>query len=338
MYVTSAGEKVFVIDGHVHLWDARESNRRNRYGLTFIESFWGSHVGLTPPEQRWPWERFLYYGVDTAVQDLFVDGYCDMAIALPTYLREFYVDGFNTTEQCAALKAARPDQIILDGRADPRDGAQGLEQLEADRERFGIKGLKLYTAEWRGESKGYSLKDDMVGRLMERCQALGIKNIHIHKGPTIHPLSLDAFDVRDVDDVATAFPELNFIIDHCGMPRTDDFCWIAGQEPNVYGGLALIPSFIYARPRYFANMLADLLFFLGPDRLIFGSDYAITSPKWIIEHLMAFEFDDETAKEAGTQLTLEVKRKIMGLNAARLYDIEVAPEFLGSAPQATHAA
>jgi predicted TIM-barrel fold metal-dependent hydrolase len=338
MFVTSAGEKVFVIDGHVHLWDARESNRRNRYGLTFIESFWGSHVGLTPPEQRWPWERFLHYGVDGAVQDLFVDGYCDMAVMLPTYLREFFVDGFNTTEQCAALKAARPEQVILDGRADPRDGAEGLEQLERDHERYRFKGVKLYTAEWRGESKGYSLKEPSVGRLMEKCRALGIKNIHLHKGPTIHPLSMDAFDVRDVDDVATAFPDLNFIVDHCGMPRTDDFCWIAGQEPNVYGGLALIPSFIYARPRYFANMLADLLFFVGQDRLIFGSDYGITSPKWIIEHLMAFEFDDETAKEAGTQLTLEVKRKIMGLNAAKLYDIEVAPEFLGPAAPVTHAA
>jgi predicted TIM-barrel fold metal-dependent hydrolase len=338
MFVTSAGEKVFVIDGHVHLWDARESNRRNRYGLTFIESFWGSHVGLTPPEQRWPWERFLHYGVDGAVQDLFVDGYCDMAVMLPTYLRDFFVDGFNTTEQCSALKAARPEQVILDGRADPRDGAEGLEQLERDHERYRFKGVKLYTAEWRGESKGYSLKEPSVGRLMEKCRALGIKNIHLHKGPTIHPLSMDAFDVRDVDDVATAFPDLNFIVDHCGMPRTDDFCWIAGQEPNVYGGLALIPSFIYARPRYFANMLADLLFFVGQDRLIFGSDYGITSPKWIIEHLMAFEFDDETAKEAGTQLTLEVKRKIMGLNAAKLYDIEVAPEFLGATAPVTHAA
>ena len=159
---------------------------------------------------------------------------------------------------------------------------------------------------------------------------LGIKNIHIHKGPTIHPLSMDAFDVRDVDDVATAFPDLNFIVDHCGMPRIEDFCWIAGQEPNVYGGLALIPSFIHARPKYFANMLADLLFFVGQDRLIFGSDYGITSPKWIIERFMAFEFDDETAHEAGTQLTLEVKRKILGLNAARLYDIEVGEEFSGS--------
>lgn len=326
MFTTPSGEQIFVVDGHVHLWDAREANRRNRYGLTFIESFWNGHMGLTPEDERWSWERFLHYGAEAAAKDLFTDGYCDAAILLPTYLKEFYVEGFNTTEQCAALQAVAGDKAILNGRLDPREGERGLDRLEADHARFGFKGVKIYTAEWYGVSKGYSLKDDFVGRYMEKCRDLGIRIIHVHKGPTIHPLNMDAFDVHDVDHVATAFPDLTFVVDHCGMPRVDDFCWIASQEPNVYGGLALIPSFIHARPRYFASMLADLLFFVGPDRLIFGSDYAITSPKWIIEKFMDFTFDEATAREAGTQLTLSVKRKILGLNAAKLYDLEVPAE------------
>jgi predicted TIM-barrel fold metal-dependent hydrolase len=67
--------------------------------------------------------------------------------------------------------------------------------------------------------------------------------------------------------------------------------------------------------------MVDLMFYLGPDRLLFGSDYAIWEPRWIIEKLMAFEFDEEAAEEAQTQLTLEIKRKIMGENMAKLYDI-----------------
>ncbi len=326
MFVTPQGDKIFVVDGHIHLWDARPENRRNRYGLTFIESFWGSHVGMTPKDQRWDFERFCHYGVEGAARDLFEDGYVDVAVMLPTNLHDFFVDGFNTTDQCFALKRAYPDKVVLNGRFDPRDGLRGLERLEADFERYKFKGVKLYTAEWNGASKGYTLRDEIVAPYMEKCLQLGIKNIHIHKGPTIHPLNLDAFDVRDVDYVATAFPALNFIIDHCGMPRIDDFCWIAGQEPNVFGGLALIPSFIHARPKYFAGMLADLLFFLGPDRLLFGSDYGITSPKWIIEQFMAYHFPEDLAQEAATQLTLEVKRKILGLNAARLYDLDVPLE------------
>jgi len=45
MYLTEDGKKLFVIDGHAHFWDARPENRANRYGLTFIETFWNAHNG-----------------------------------------------------------------------------------------------------------------------------------------------------------------------------------------------------------------------------------------------------------------------------------------------------
>jgi len=326
MYITPHDEKVFVMDGHVHLWDARMENRRNRFGQTFIDTFYGGHLAMTPPEERWSAEEFSYYGVQRAARDIFETGYCDMALMLPVDLRDFYINGFNTTEQCAQLRDFCPERVILNGRFDPRDGTRGLDQLERDFEQYQFTGAKIYTAEWNGVSRGYSMKDDIVVPYLEKCRALGIRHIHIHKGPTTHPLDYDAFDVRDVDYIATNFPDLNFVVDHCGMPRIDDFCAVAGQEPNVYAGLALVMSYIHARPRYFAHMMSDLLFSLGPDRLLFGSDYAITSPKWIIEKFMAYQFDDETAHEAGTQLTLDVKRKILGLNMAKLYEIDVPQE------------
>jgi hypothetical protein len=132
MFVTPEGEKVLVIDGHIHLWDARPENRRNRYGLTFIESFWGSHVGMTPQDQRWDFDRFCWYGIEGAAKDLFEDGYVDYGIMLPTNLHDFYVNGFNTIQQCAAFKEAYPDKVILNGRCDPRDGQRGLDRLEAE--------------------------------------------------------------------------------------------------------------------------------------------------------------------------------------------------------------
>jgi uncharacterized protein len=103
------------------------------------------------------------------------------------------------------MKELYPDRFILNGAFDPRDGDAGLEYLHSLAENYGIKGVKLYTAEWRGSSKGYKLSDPSAQRYLERCSGLGIKNIHVHKGPTIHPLNLDAFDVRDVDDAATSF-------------------------------------------------------------------------------------------------------------------------------------
>jgi uncharacterized protein len=127
-----------------------------------------------------------------------------------------------------------------------------------------------------------------------------------------------------VDDAATAFPDLNFIVDHAGLPRLEDFCYIAAQEPNVYAGLAVASALIHKRRHYFGEIMGELLFWLGPDRILYGSDYAIWSPKWIVEELMEFELPEDVATETGTALTLDVKRKIMGENAARLYNIDIA--------------
>jgi hypothetical protein len=41
---------------------------------------------------------------------------------------------------------------------------------------------------------------------------------------------------------------------------------------------------------------------------------------------MAFEIPDDIAKETGSALTLENKKKILGLNAARLYGIDIAAQ------------
>jgi predicted TIM-barrel fold metal-dependent hydrolase len=107
------------------------------------------------------------------------------------------------------------------------------------------------------------------------------------------------------------------------------------QEPNVYGGLAVALPFIHSRPDYFNQVISELLFWLGPDRLLYGSDYAIWSPKWLVEKFMAHELPDNIKKDKGVDLNLDAKRKILGLNAARLYGIDVPAQqakLSGSAP------
>ena len=323
MYVTPRGEEIFIIDGHTHFWDGSPQNQRNRHGAEFIDCFYDYHRNLSPADYLWPKDKFQKYSEETMMRDVFVDGYDDMAILQPTYLSDFYVKGFNTTEQNAVVAKKYPDRFILNGAFDPRDGDRGLDYLQELVERFKIRGVKLYTAEWKGDSKGWKLTDRWSCQYLEKCQQLGVKNIHVHKGPTILPLNLDAFDVRDVDEVATSFPELNFIVEHVGLPRLDDFCWIATQEKNVYGGLAVAMPFIHTRPAYFAHIVSELLYWLGSDRLLYGSDYAIWHPRWIIDKFMAFELPEDVKKETGADLSIDVKKKILGENAARLYGIDI---------------
>jgi uncharacterized protein len=319
------GEKYFVVDGHMHFWDASPENTKNKYGEGWIKCFYDYHANLSPQEYVWPFEKYRKYSEADLMKDLFEDGYVDVAIFLPTYLTDFFHKGFNTTERDAILAEKHPERFILNSAFDPRDGEKGLDEFEQKVNRWNIKGVKLYTAEWRGESKGWKLSDDMALKYLDKCRELGVTNIHVHKGPTIWPLNRDAFDVADVDVAATAFPELTFIVEHCGLPRLEDFCWIAVQETNVWGGLSVVLPFIHTRPRQFAQWLGELLYWVGEDNLTFASDYALWHPKWLVEKFVELQMPEDMVSEYG-ELTPDIKRKILGLNLARLYDIKVPGE------------
>ena len=318
------GRKYFVVDGHVHFWDARPENR-NKYGEGFIACFYDYHRNLSPEEWVWPKEKYDKYSEEDMIHDLFEVGYADKAIMQPTYLTDFFPGGFNTTEQDAEMAAKHPGKFIVNGAFDPRDGEPGLDVFRELAKEHSLQGVKLYTAEWKGQSKGWKLNDYWSYRYLELCEELGIKNIHVHKGPTIWPLNRDAFDVHDVDHAASHFPGLNFIVEHCGLPRLEDFCWIATQEPNVYGGLAVAMPFIHTRPKYFGQVVGELLYWIGEDRILFASDYAIWQPKWLVEKFVDFQIPEDMQSELGT-ISDDQKAKILGLNAAKLYGIEVPAE------------
>ena len=318
------GQEIFVIDGHMHFWDASPENHRNNYGEAWIKCFYDYHSALSPAEYVWPFEKYCNYGEEVLIQDLFLDGYVDIGILNSTNLFEFYKAGFNTLQQNNEIKQKYPERFILCGTFDPREEEAGLDKLRQSVEEYPVQGIKLYTAEWREGSKGWKLNDPWAYKYLELTEELGIKNIHVHKGPTIYPLSRDAFDVNDVDYAATDFPNLNFIVEHVGLPRLDDFCWIATQEPNVYAGTSVANAFVHSRPKYFADIIANLLFWLGEDRILFGSDYAIWSPRWIIEKFMAFELPDDIKEEYKVDLTPAIKSKILGENIARLYGLDLS--------------
>jgi uncharacterized protein len=322
------GEKYFVVDSHMHYWDASPANwvkGQEEYAKGWIECF-HAYMGLAPAETHWPLEKFQKYSEDDLMKDLFEEGYVDVAIFQSTYLKDWYTDGFNTAERNGALAEKHPGKFVVNGRWDPRDGEAGLDLLAADAERWKFKGVKLYTAEWKGDSRGWKLTDPDAYRYLAKSQELGIKNIHVHKGPTIWPLDKDAFDVSDVDHAATDFPDLNFVVEHVGLPRIEDFCFMATQEPNVYAGLSVvIGALMHARPRFFAKVMGELLFWVGEDKMTFGSDYGIWEPKWQIEGFVDWDYPEGLDYDDYPRLGVDGKKKILGLNAAQLYGLEVPP-------------
>jgi predicted TIM-barrel fold metal-dependent hydrolase len=112
-----------------------------------------------------------------------------------------------------------------------------------------------------------------------------------------------------------------------GLPRIEDFCFMATQEPNVYAGLAVvIGGLMHARPRFFNKVMGELLFWVGEDKILFGSDYGIWEPRWQVEGFINWTMPDTEEYSDYPHPTTDSKKKIMGLNAAKLYDIEVPAE------------
>ena len=72
--------------------------------------------------------------------------------------------------------------------------------------------------------------------------------------------------------------------------------------------------------------MGELLFWVGEDKMTFGSDYGIWEPKWQIEGFVDWDYPSDEFSDY-PRVTTATKKKILGLNAAKLYGIEVPEEF-----------
>ena len=329
------GEKYFIVDEHQHFWNARPDNwveGRENLAKGWIDCFYGYHT-LGPPETHWEMEKYQRWTIEDYGHDVFDEGHVDFAVLQSTYLKHWYTEGFNTAERNRQV----PRRTRRGHRQRPLGPARrrgGLAPVRGGRTRSRTSRASSSTPPSGSATRAATRSTSPRPReFLKRTQALGIKNIHLHKGPTIWPLDKDAFNIDDVDHAATDFPELNFIVEHVGLPRIEDFCYTAVQEPNVYAGLSVvIGAHMYARPKFFAKVMGELLFWVGEDSIVFGSDYGIWEPKWQVEGFIDWQMPDDEAFSDYPRLTTTAKKKIIGLNSAKLYDLEVPAECQLPAP------
>jgi predicted TIM-barrel fold metal-dependent hydrolase len=220
----------------------------------------------------------------------------------------------------------------------------GMERLV---KQYPIKAWKMYT-QWGPDSsgkKGFWLDDPKTGiPVLEQARKLGAKVICVHKG-----LSLEGFDpqwsgCRDIGPVAKMFPDLTFIVYHSGIdfpypegPHDPKAEWgidglinsveKAGVKPgsNVYAELGTAWRIVMSRPEMAAHALGKLLKHFGEDRVLWGTDCVwYGSPQDQIQAFRAFQIGAELREKHGyPELTPALKAKVLGLNAAVPYGIDV---------------
>src|SRR6266704_1426519 len=97
--------------------------------------------------------------------------------------------------------------------------------------------------------------------------------------------------------------------------------------PNVYAELGTtMASMIVTFPTVWAHFIGQLLHYMGPTNIVFGSDSLwYGGPQWQIEVLWRSQIPDDIASRWGyPPLTEGAKRHILGLNSARLYGLPAA--------------
>ena len=79
-------------------------------------------------------------------------------------------------------------------------------------------------------------------------------------------------------------------------------------------------------PTVFAHLIGQLLYYMGEDHIVYGSDSVwYGGPQWQIEAFWRYQIPESIRGRWGyPQLTEGAKRKILGLNSAQLYGLPPA--------------
>ncbi len=233
------------------------------------------------------------------------------------------------------------ERLLLHGRSLPTLAGE-IEGMDAQAARWPLAGFKTYTQFGpRDGAAGFFLDDERFGLpFIERARKLGVRNICVHKGLAFGPRGYEFSSCMDVGRAAKRYPDLNFLVYHSGFdtgikegpydPKAkfgvDALIRTVAENGvnNVYAELGSTWRFVMRDPDQAAHLLGKLLKHLGEDRILWGTDSIwYGSPQDQIQAFRAFEIGREFQERFGyPALTPAAKRKIFGLNAARVYGIQ----------------
>jgi uncharacterized protein len=238
-------------------------------------------------------------------------------------------------------------RLLFHCNADPQLPGEPDYMAEAAARHPGIAAWKVYPHDLPG--RGLDHPD--FAPFLEQARALGIGRIAAHRGIS-NGGDYDAVgSPKDVVLAATANPDLQFLVYHSGWESTHDENH--GYDPNApEPTLRGVDRFIRALKKHnisadgnvyaelgstwanlimsgsdaAAHVLGKLLQQLGEGRIVWGTDCVFNDgPKGQIDAFLAFTIAERLQTQFGyPALTMQAKRKILGLNAAALYGVDVA--------------
>jgi hypothetical protein len=252
-------------------------------------------------------------------------------------------------------KLAGSQRVLSHGILRPNLGPKELDEMERQVKDLKISAWKMYTgAELGGQF--WRMDDEKVAYpCWEKTRKLGIKNLCVHKGLPLGLFNIEGCKPLDLEKAAKDFPDLNFIVYHSGfrggrsrlaegigkdvpdpvtndpqeIPWFSDIIRILKKNPgikNIYFELGGTFAFLSAAmPDTCLHLLGQAIQVAGADHVLWGTDSIWNgSPQSQIVRLRRMKMKEEFIKKHKyPELTDEVKNQILGLNAAKLFNLDV---------------
>jgi uncharacterized protein len=255
-----------------------------------------------------------------------------------------------------AAAACHDERVLLHAQALPNRGdlQANLDAMSDAVARAPIVCWKVFTNFpdlYDGSGNAWRLDDGdptlaRVGEaFLRHAVDLGVPTVAAHKGlSTTLGYSSPFASPVDVGPAARTHRDVRFLVYHSGyeadvvegpydpngrgVDRLVASLQAAGIGPNenVYAELGTTWWALLGRPDEAAHVLGKLLVHVGEQNVLWGTDAVFYgSPQGQIQAFRAFQISEQFQEQFGyPTLTDEIKRRVLGLNALRLHDVDPA--------------
>jgi predicted TIM-barrel fold metal-dependent hydrolase len=342
-HVIGGEEFIFDIQGHLLEYDLNPVLN----GRDFWQLFPQQNCGENDPR--------VCYSIDQFMELMFIRSDTSQLVlsALPIYPKgsPLSPEIMNET-RLIAEGLCRDERILLHAQALPNVGRLGdnLDAMAQIVQKYPIAAWKVFTLfpdNEENNGNGWFLDDHLKGApkigepFIEQALKLGKPTICAHKGFS----GGSSFGTpSDIGPAARKHPDANFVVYHSGFeaglpegPYTGATGDIGvnrlvttmkragiGPNENVYAELGSTWWYIMRYPTQAAHLLGKLLKYVGENNVLWGTDCLFYgSPQDQIQAMRSFHISNEFQDRYGyPELTKQRKAKILGLNGAKLYNIE----------------
>ncbi len=323
-------DDVFVMDAICHAYSFSAQNRIGQpYADGIATGVYQMHKLFAPPNRpELVLDEDTFNNIICEAQltgdVIFGESHTDATIYHELPLYGYFKDGGSPLSVGEEMRERWPGRVYLYGGISPHQPG-ALDRVDELVEKHRVSGIKLYPHDMiDGELRSYGVDDEkLLFPIFEKVLKHGLKTVAIHKAIVMGPVPIEPYFPFEVGAAARAFPDLNFEIVHGGWAFMEETIALLQWHPNITVSTEGTTALLAKSPRRFLEIVGTLLLNGAEDRLLWAIGGLVCHSRWYEEAFWEIEMPEDMIEGYGfPPLTEEIKRKILGLNAARLLGVE----------------